>query len=313
MPAAGWLGAPERGVRAAPADRSDPRVLPPASGGRAWRPVLGNGWALLLVAPLLVVLLGFVVYPLVRLAIESLTTGAGTGNYTAVIESSAGRRALITTVLAAAAVSVLAVTIGGLLAWYIRITRHGSVRVVLWLAVLVPFWMGTVVKNYSILILLSAEGPLNKLLEALGIAPLSLLYTTTAVGIGMVYTMIPYAAFSLYGVFLTIDETLLDAARSMGASRLRVVWSVVLPLALPGIVASGALVFAISLGFYVTPVLLGGAQTPFMADYIQDYIFTFFDYPIASAASVILLAVALLTLGVALRAVGRARLARALA
>ena len=86
-----------------------------------------------------------------------------------------------------------------------------------------------------------------------------------------------------------------------------------LPLAMPGIVASGALVFAISLGFYVTPVLLGGAQAPFMASYIQDYIFTFYDYPIASAASVILLAVALLTLGIALALVGRGRLQRAAA
>jgi mannopine transport system permease protein len=170
-----------------------------------------------------------------------------------------------------------------------------------------------VVKNYSIVILLSGEGPLNKLLGLLGLAPLSLLYTSTAVGIGMVYTMIPYAAFSLYGVFRTIDETLLDAARSLGASRLRVARTVVLPLALPGIVASAALVFAISLGFYVSPVLLGGAQTPFMASYIQDYIFTFFDYPLAAAASVILLAVALAALALALRLVGRERLMRAVA
>lgn len=275
--------------------------------------MLGNGWALLLLGPLLLILAGFVVYPLIKLTIDSLSTGEGIGNYKAVIESTAGRRALITTLLAGAAVSAIAIALGGLLAWYIRITRHNSVRVVLWLAVLVPFWMGTVVKNYSIVILLSAEGPLNKLLEALGLAPLSLLYTTAAVGIGMVYTMIPYAAFSLYGVFLTVDETLLDAARGMGASRLRIARTVVLPLVLPGVVASAALVFAISLGFYVTPVLLGGAQTPFMASYIQDYIFTFFDYPIASAASVILLAVALVTLALALRAVGRGRLSRAVA
>ncbi len=297
--------------RGGPRDAPPPSVAPSARG--AWNPILGNGSALLLVGPLLIVLLGFVVYPLVKLAIDSLSTGEGAGNYAAVIESSAGRRALITTLVAGAGVSVAAVALGGLLAWYIRMTRHGIVRIVLWLAVLVPFWMGTVVKNYSIVILLSAEGPLNKLLSVLGLAPVSLLYTTTAVGIGMVYTMIPYAAFSLYGVFLTIDESLLDAAKGMGATRLRVARTVVLPLALPGIVASVALVFAISLGFYVTPVLLGGAQTPFMASYIQDYIFTFFDYPTASAASVILLAVALVTLALALRAVGRARLARAVA
>jgi putative spermidine/putrescine transport system permease protein len=275
--------------------------------------ILANRWALLLVTPLLAVLLGFVVYPLVKLTIDSLTTGRGLGNYEAVLHSSAGRRALITTVVASLLVSAVAVTLGGLLAWHIHISRRRGVRAVLWLAVLAPFWMGTVVKNYAIVILLSAEGPLDKFLELLGVAPVSLLYTSTAVAIGMVYTMIPYAAFSLFGVFRSIDETLLDAARGMGASRARAVTSVLVPLAMPGIVASGALVFAISLGFYVTPVLLGGAQAPFMASFIQDYVFTFFDLPTASAASVILLLVALLVLGAALALVGRGRLRRAMA
>ncbi|MGA9315291.1 MAG: ABC transporter permease [Solirubrobacteraceae bacterium] len=279
----------------------------------AWSAVLPNRWALLLVLPLLAMLLGFVVYPLTKLTIDSLTTGEGLGNYAAVLESPAGRRALITTLLSSVLVSAVAVGLGGLLAWHIKVSRSTLVKAVLWLAVLAPFWMGTVVKNYSIVILLSSEGPLDKGLELLGLAPVSWLYTSTAVALGMVYTMVPYAAFSLYGVFLTIDRSLLDAARGLGASRARAISSVMLPLAMPGIVASGALVFAISLGFYVTPVLLGGAQAPFMASYIQDYIFTFYDYPIASAASVILLVVALFTLGLALVLVGRGRLQRAVA
>jgi mannopine transport system permease protein len=288
--------------------RVDSEHRPPA-----WSAVLPNRWALLLVLPLLAMLLGFVVYPLAKLTIDSLTTGEGLGNYAAVLESPAGRRALITTLLSSVLVSAVAVGLGGLLAWHIKVSRSTLVRAVLWLAVLAPFWMGTVVKNYSIVILLSSEGPLDKGLELLGLAPVSWLYTSTAVALGMVYTMVPYAAFSLYGVFLTIDRSLLDAARGLGASRARAISSVMLPLAMPGIVASGALVFAISLGFYVTPVLLGGAQAPFMASYIQDYIFTFYDYPIASAASVILLVVALFTLGLALVLVGRGRLQRAAA
>lgn len=298
------------------AGRSVTASLPARSRGggeRRWSAILPNRWALMLVVPLLALLLGFVVYPLVKLTIDSLTTGGGIGNYEAVFQSPAGRRALITTVLSSVLVSAIAVTLGGLLAWRIKVSRSIAVKAVLWLAVLAPFWMGTVVKNYAIVILLSSEGPLDKGLELLGLAPVSLLYTSTAVALGMVYTMVPYAAFSLYGVFLSIDETLLDAARGLGASRARAIASVMLPLAMPGIVASGALVFAISLGFYVTPVLLGGAQAPFMASFIQDYIFTFFNYPIASAASVILLVVALLTLGVALALVGRERMRRAVA
>jgi mannopine transport system permease protein len=307
---------PAEGLRGAFADSpgSGPRTRSRGlTRGGAWEPVLGNRWAFVLVVPLLVVLAGLVAYPLARLTIDSLTTGSGLGNYAAVFESSAGRRSLITTFLAAALVSVVAVTFGGLLAWYLRTARSSTVKVILWLAVLVPFWMGTVVKNYSIVLLLSAEGPLTKLVEALGLGSVSVLYTSTAVAIGMVYTMVPYAALTLYGVFLTVDESLLDAARGMGASRLYAARTVVLPLALPGIVAATALVFAISLGFYVTPVLLGGAQTPFLASFISDYIFTFFDYPVASAASVILLVGAIATLAGALLLVGRGRLARAVA
>jgi mannopine transport system permease protein len=283
------------------------------NSGAVWRPVLGNRWALVLAAPLLLVLGGLVLYPLVKLTVDSLTTGSGLGNYAAVFESSAGRRSLATTFVAAALVTLAAIALGGLLAWYIRTARSATVKAVLWLAVLVPFWMGTVVKNYSIVLLLSAEGPLNQLSQTLGLGSVSILYTSIAVAIGMVYTMVPYASLTLYGVFLTVDETLLAAARGMGASRLYAVRTVLLPLALPGIVAAAALVFAISLGFYITPVLLGGAQTPFIASFIGDYIFTFFDFPVASAAAVILLVAALVVLAAALALVGRGRLARAVA
>lgn len=275
--------------------------------------MLGHRPALLLVTPLLVLLGVLVVYPLVKLGIDSVSTGDGFGNYTAVFESAAGRRALFTTIGASLLVAVLSVAIGGICAWYIRSTNSMLVRLVLWLAVLTPFWMGTVTKNYAIVLLVAENGALNQLLNSVGLGSLDILYTPTAVVLGMVYTMVPYAAVSLYGALLTIDDGLLSAARSLGATRARIMRTIVLPLAVPGLVASTALVFAISLGFYVTPVLLGGAQTPFMATFIQDRILTYFDYPVASAASVILLVVAIAILALVLLLVGRERLARAIA
>jgi putative spermidine/putrescine transport system permease protein len=242
-----------------------------------------------------------------------VSQGDGLGNYVAVIESSAGRRALIATVLAAALVAALSVAIGGLLAWYAHSARCGWIRAVLWFTILVPFFVGVIPKSYAMVLLLADNGPLNGLLGELGLGPVNLLYTTTGVIAGMVYTMVPYAALCLYGVFLRIDETLIAAARSTGASWTRVATTVVLPLALPGIVAGLALVFAIALGFYVTPVLLGGAEAPFVATLIGEYVLAQFDYPLASAASVMLLAVALLVIGVALSAIGRERLLRAVA
>lgn len=279
----------------------------------AGRPVLANWQALLLVAPLVALLAGLVGYPLVRLAIDSLGSGVDLSAYATVLESSAGQRALVVTVLASLLVAGLSVAIGGLLAWYARSARSAWVRTALWVALLVPFFMGTVTKNYALVLLLADNGPLNSLLSGLGLGPARLLYSSTGVVIGMVYSMVPFAAFSLYGVFLTIDESLVEAARSMGASRVRAARTVTLPLVLPGVVASFALVFAISLGFYVTPVLLGGAQVPFMGGLIQDYIFTSFDYELASAASVILLVVGFTMLAVSLGLIGRERLLRAVA
>jgi putative spermidine/putrescine transport system permease protein len=199
------------------------------------------------------------------------------------------------------------------MAWYLRSVRSGALRALLWVAVLAPFWMGTVVKNYALALLLGREGLINDVLAAVGLGRADLLYTTGAVIAGIAYTMVPYAVFALYGVFTSIDELLLSAARSMGATRAYALRTVMLPLALPGLVASGALVFAISVGFYVTPVLLGGGKTPFMASVIQDNILTYFNFPLASTVSVILLVVALAVLGVALKLVGRERLVRAVA
>jgi mannopine transport system permease protein len=281
--------------------------------GRAWDVVLGRRWALVLVLPLLALLVPFVAYPLVKLVGDSLTTGDGLGNYGDALRSAAVRRALLTTLAASAAVTVITVTAGALLAWYLRSVRSGPIRAVLWVAVLAPFWMGTVVKNYALLLLLGRDGLINDVLAAVGLGRAELLYTTGAVVAGIAYTMVPYAVFALYSVFTGIDDLLIAAARSMGATRAQAMRTVVLPLAVPGLVASGALVFAIAIGFYVTPVLLGGGKTPFMASVIQDNILTYFDFPRAATASVLLLVVALVVLGIALKLVGRERLVRAVA
>lgn len=278
-----------------------------------WDPVVGKWRGLLMVGPLLVLLVAFVLYPLVKLGIDSVTVGGGLQNYGDVFSSESTRKALITTLLASLLITTITVGVGSVLAWYICNARSNAVKAILWLAVLTPFWMGTVVKNYAIVLLISNDGLLNDVIAGLGFGRVELLYTVGAVIIGIVYSMIPYAVFALYGVFSGIDPSLPLAARSMGASRSRAIRTVVLPLALPGIVASAALVFSISVGFYVTPVLLGGGQTPFMASVIDANIFGFYNYGFASAASFILLAVTVVVLGVALKLVGRERLVRAVA
>jgi ABC-type spermidine/putrescine transport system permease subunit I len=285
------------------ATRATPRT---AGGGKAWSASLPKGVAGLMVVPLGLAVLFLVVYPLVTLTYDSFTVGDGVGNYVSALTSNAIQRAMWMTLLDSAAVTVLAVVAGASLAWTLRRSRSRIVSALVWAAVLLPFWMGVVVKTYAFALLLAREGLVNGLLDDLGVIdePLQLLYTHTAVILGMTYTMIPYAVLALYPSMSMLDLELLNASEGMGASRRRTFRAVWLPLVKPGLVAAGAIVFAISIGFYVTPVLLGGAQTPFIATVIGDDIFAFFNYPRAAATSVLLLIIAMTVIGLALKAVG---------
>lgn len=273
---------------------------------KAWSAEISRTTAMLMAAPLVVAVILLVAYPLFRLLYDSLTTGAGPTNYVNALSSEAIRRAFWITLMNSAAVTVISLGIGATLAWALRRTKSRAVTAVVWAAVLLPFWMGVVVKNYAFVLLLGREGLVNQLLISAGLAnePQQLLYTPFAVIAGMTYTMVPYAVLALYPSMAAVDLELLNASNGLGASRRRAIVSILLPLIKPGAVAAAAIVFAISIGFYVTPALLGGAQTPFIATIIGDDIFTYFDYPRAAATSVLLLVIAVVVIGVAIKAVG---------
>jgi putative spermidine/putrescine transport system permease protein len=264
---------------------------------RAWQrdPSARVGVALL--SPALVLLVLLLAYPLVRLLLDTL---GAPGSYPEVLRSSAARRALIRTVVVSAEVSALAIVLGGVLAWEIRTALGRWKRGLLWFAVLAPFWMSIVVKNYAFVILLRHDGPIEHALRDVGLlGGGQLLYTQGAVLVGMLYAMLPYAVLPLYATFSSVDLSLIAAAESLGARRGRALASVLVPLAARGVIATATLVFVISLGFFVTPVLLGGAGAPFAATNIANDIFQYFNLTEAKALAVILLGLALLSLLVA--------------
>lgn len=271
-----------------------------------------TGWWLSL--PLIALAGLFVVAPLVGVAGNSFSGGDPIGNYVRFFTSQVSVRTLVVTLVLSLLVTALAVVLGGLLAWVIRTTPHRGVRVFCWAAVLVPFWMSVVVKNYAFTLLLGRRGVLNSLVESLfgESATVDLLYTNTAVVIGMLYSMLPYAVLPLFVTFLSIDPETAGAAQTLGASRTRAIRTTVVPLAVPGLVATASIVFVITIGFYITPVLLGGPSSMFMATLINQQTFTLFNYPAAATSSVVLIVLAVITLLVAVRAVGVERLKRAL-
>ena len=274
---------------------------------KSWTAHVSHRSALLLVAPLIIGICIFVVYPLVRLLIDSFALGeGGLSNYADALGSASIRKSIWMTLWMSFLVTALCLGFGATLAWAIRTCRSPYVKALLWATILLPFWMGVVVKTYAWSLLLANNGLINSTLVALGILdePAQLLYTPLAVVLGMTYTMVPFAVLSLYPTMSNFDMELLNASYGLGASRAKTMVKVWVPLMKPGFIAAGAIVFAISIGFYVTPVLLGGAQTPFMATAIGDDIFTYFNYERAAASSVILLLIAAAVLAGAIKLVG---------
>jgi ABC-type spermidine/putrescine transport system permease subunit I len=282
--------------------------------GRRWQPQPSIWSGLLLSLPLLLVMVLLVFWPLAQLVYDSLTKGDGPANYAAFFASNASTKALLTTLRDSAVVTALAVVLGAVLAWNIRMQTSSLHRAILWAITLMPFWMGVVVKNYAFTIILQRKGIVNEALQLLPFVdePLGLLYTSPAVVMGILYSLLPYAVLSLYVTFATIDPDLVRAAESLGAARYRALATVAVPLAIPGLLATAAIIFVFSIGFYVTPILLGGPQSAFVATLINRQIFSMFDYPAAAASGTLLLAAALVTLALAWVVVGRERIARAI-
>jgi len=304
-----------------PRELSSPQASPSAAKAaldqrrRRWRPEPSAWIGLILALPYILMLAVMVVYPFIRLTLTALGPPSGGSNFTHFLNNRANLAVMRITFVDAAYVTALTVGIGALTAWWLRTTQSRVMRLLILSAIFVPLWMGSVIKLYAFTILLQRRGAINLFLLKMGLIaePLDLLYTQTAVIIGMVYQLLPYAVLPLYVSFATIDLDLIRAAEGLGASRVRALVSIVTPLAVPGVLATVTIVYVISLGFYLTPVILGGATSPFTATLISQDIFDFFDLAGASVSAILLLFGALIAVTLGYLLVGRDRLRRALA
>ena len=170
---------------------------------------------------------------------------------------------------------------------------------VLLLLVMLPFWTNFLVRTYAWMIVLRQDGLVNGLLRALGIvdAPLELLYTPTAVVIGLVYGYLPFMVLPLYVAVERLDPRLVEAAWDLYASRWAIFTRVVVPLTMPGIVGGCVLVFIPSIGSFITPDLLGGARSMMIGNLIQHEYLVVRDWPLGSAVSFVLMAIVMAAVG----------------
>jgi ABC-type spermidine/putrescine transport system permease subunit I len=153
--------------------------------------------------------------------------------------------------------------------------------------VLLPFWTAVLIKNFAWAVLLQDNGVVNELLHAAGLGPFSLLHNRLAVVIGMIHFVLPYAIFPIYTAMREIDQRLENAARSMGAGTASVIWHVILPLIMPGIAAAALLVFIVSTGFFITPVILGAPSDMMISNLIDYYVHDLINFNNAAALAVL--------------------------
>ncbi len=163
---------------------------------------------------------------------------------------------------------------------------------ILLLLVIIPFWTNFLVRTYAWMFILRTEGLLNTVLMSLGLIhePLNILFSDTAVLIGLVYGYLPFMVLPLYAALERLDPSLIEAAWDLYAKPVQVFTRVVLPLSKPGVIAGCVLVFIPSLGAYVTPDLLGGARTMMIGNLIQHQYLVVRDWPFGSALSFVLMA-----------------------
>jgi len=176
--------------------------------------------------------------------------------------------------------------------------------------VLFPFVTSVLTRTFVWIVLLQTNGVVNRVLLSTGILqqPLDLLYNRFGVVFGMVYVLLPYMIFPMFSAMLSIDRNLLKAAESLGANGPLVFFRVFLPLSMPGVVAGVILVFIIALGFFITPVLMGGSKDVMISVLIEAQVRQFLNWEFAAALAFVLLIVTSALFVAAIRWLGVGRI-----
>ncbi|MGL5170631.1 spermidine/putrescine ABC transporter permease PotB [Edwardsiella tarda] len=164
------------------------------------------------------------------------------------------------------------------------------VRPLLLFLLIVPFWTNSLIRIYGLKLFLSTRGYLNEFLLWIGLIdqPLRLMYTSTAVVLGLVYILLPFMVMPLYSSIEKLDRSVLEAARDLGANKLHTFLRIIVPLTMPGIIAGCLLVMLPSLGLFYIADLLGGAKNLLIGNVIKSQFLNIRDWPFGAATSICL-------------------------
>ena len=257
----------------------------------------------MLVLPALAVMVLFYIWPVLNIWGISVTEPtAGLGNYTKMFDSNAVRVSFVLTFRIAAITTVICLLLGYVLAYTIA-NFAVRVRPLMLGLVLLPFWVSVLIRSFAWIVLLGRSGLVNDALMDTGLiaTPIRFMHNETGVLIAMVHVMLPFAVLPMLTNMRGISGAYVQAARSLGASEWYAFRNVYFPQTMPGVMSGALLVFVLSLGFYVTPALLGGGRVLMISEYITYQIQEFLNWGLGSALSVALLVATALVLLVAAR------------
>jgi putative spermidine/putrescine transport system permease protein len=218
-------------------------------------------------------------------------------NYRNVIGLTLNRDVTLDTLWLALELTGLCVLVGYPLAYLMARTPSRTVRNLILFALIVTFLSGGVTRAYSWLIILGNTGLVNALIKKLGFAMVPLVHNRTGVVISLTHFLLPFFVLTLFGGLKTVPATLEEAARNLGASRLRSFLAVTLPLSVPALIAASTLTYAVALSSFLFPALLGGGRNPMAANLIYMKILDEFDIPAAAAMAALFLVIALACVG----------------
>lgn len=233
----------------------------------------------------------FFLWPIAKLVIRSVTDPEfGLSNYQRIIEGGPYLKVLWITVETAGIVTVLCALLAYPVA-YVMSNARWKVSSLMVAFVVVSLWTSVVVRSYAWMVVFQRRGVLNEFLQTTGLteSPINFLPGSLAVNIGMVHIMLPFMLLPMLASMRSIDRTLISAAGVMGANPWKAFYKVFFPLSLPGVGAGSALVFMMSLGFFITPALLGGPRHMMAAVLIEQQANRLLDWGLASALSAVLL------------------------
>jgi putative spermidine/putrescine transport system permease protein len=204
-------------------------------------------------------------------------------NFRSLVDDPVYRRIALRTIVIAAAVTVTDAVLAFPLAYFMARIAPSRIRALLFVLVLLPLWSSYLVRIYSWRLILAKDGALNWVLNGLGLPDANLAYTNTAMWIVFSYVWLPFMVLPVYAALERIPSSYLEASQDLGARSWRTFRTVILPLALPGIVAGSIFTFSLTLGDFITPALVGGADSQFIGNVVHNYVGISNNVPLAAA------------------------------